>query len=351
MDVYILSKLSETLGEVTASMDAYDIPEACSHLSGFMEILTNWYIRRNRRRFWKSESDADKRQAYDTLFTALVTTAKMAAPLLPFTAEAVYKNLTGGRSVHLADWPVPAELVMKEEILRRMDVVRRVCSLGHAVRNQARIRVRQPLPEAVIAGADALNAKGYEEIIADELNVKRVSFTGDVGAMGRQEIALDSRALGPRLGKKMKEVLAAVKAGQGAVQADGSLLAAGEVIQPGEFELRIFAEEGHACMSDGGLFVNLDLHLTRALELEGLARDVIRLVQNARKEADLVPDERIRLGLTVEGNLHEAVETHADLIRAEVLAEELSFKGLCDPVYTETADVQGMALGIAVGRM
>lgn len=350
MDVYILSKLSETLGEVTASMDAYDIPEACSRLSGFMEILTNWYIRRNRRRFWKSESDADKRRAYDTLFTALVTTAKMAAPLLSFTAEAVYKNLTGGRSVHLADWPVPTELVMKEEILRRMDVVRRVCSLGHAVRNQARIRVRQPLPEAVIAGADALNAKGYEEIIADELNVKRVSFTDDVGAMGRQEIALDSRALGPRLGKKMKEVLAAVKAGQGVMQADGSLLATGEVIQPGEFELRIFAEEGHACMSDGDLFVNIDLHITRALELEGLARDVIRLVQNARKEADLVPDERIRLGLTAEGDLRDAVEAYAEFIKAEVLAEELSFDGLGDPVYTETADVQGAALGIAVGR-
>lgn len=351
MDVYILSKLTETIGSVTVAMDAYDIPEACARIAEFMEILTNWYIRRNRRRFWKSESDDDKRLAYDTLYTVLVTAAKMVAPLLPFASEVVYRNLTGERSVHLADWPEPSSLVMDAGVLRRMDVVRRACSLGHSVRNQARIRVRQPLPGAVIAGSDASFAKGYEDIIADELNVKAVGFTDDVGALGRREIALDSRAVGPRLGKKMKDVLAAVKSGQGEILSDGSLSVAGETILPGEFELRIFAEEGHACMSDGVLFVNLDLTVTRELELEGLARDVIRVVQNARKEADLIPDERIRLGLRVSGDLREAVDAHAALIRAEVLASELSFGEVSAPVYSETADVQGMELGVTVGRV
>ncbi len=351
MDVYILSKLTETIESVTVSMDAYDIPEACARVAEFMEILTNWYIRRNRRRFWKSESDDDKRLAYDTLYTVLVTAAKMVAPLLPFAAEVVYRNLTGGRSVHLADWPEPSSLVMDADILRRMDVVRRACSLGHSVRNQARIRVRQPLPGAVIAGSDASSARGYEDVIADELNVKSVSFTDDVGALGRREIALDSRAVGPRLGKKMKDVLAAVKSGQGEILPDGSFSVAGETILPGEFELRIFAEEGHACMSDGVLFVNLDLTVTRELELEGLARDVIRVVQNARKEADLIPDERIRLGLAVSGDLREAVDAHSALIKAEVLASELAFGEVSSPVYTETADVQGMELGVTVGRV
>ena len=350
MDVYILSKLSETLGKVTAFMDIYDIPAACATIVEFMDILTNWYIRRNRRRFWKSESDDDKKQAYNTLYTALVTVTKLAAPLLPFTAEAIYRNLTGERSVHLADWPDAAELVMNEDVLRRMDVVRRICSLGHAVRNQVRIRVRQPLPEAIIAGGEARYAEGYEEIIADELNVKKVSFTGDVGVMGRQEIALDSRTLGPRFGKKMKDVLAAVKSGAAELLPDGALLAVGERIEPSEFTLRIIAEEGHACMSDGGLFACLDLHIDRALELEGLARDVIRMVQNARREADLIPDERIRLGLEVTGDLKEAVELHTDFIKAEVLAEELTYLPVSNAAYSITVDIQELKMGISLGR-
>jgi isoleucyl-tRNA synthetase len=333
------------------SMDAYDIPEACARIAEFMEILTNWYIRRNRRRFWKSESDTDKCQAYDTLYTTLVTVAKMTAPLIPFTSEAVYRNLTGERSVHLADWPEPSSLVMDRGVLGRMDVVRRACSLGHAVRNQSRIRVRQPLPEVAFAGNDSVYLKSYKATLMDEMNVKDVKFLDDVGLMGHEEIVLDKKTLGPRLGNKMKDILGATASGNVEIRDDGTLFAAGEVIQPSEFKRRILAEEGHAAASDGGLFVNLDLHITRELELEGLARDVIRVVQNARKEADLVPDERIRLGLTAEGDLREAIDAHYNLICNEVLAEELSFNRLDDPVYTETADVQGMALGIAVGRM
>ena len=208
-------------------MDVYDIPAACGAIAEFMDILTNWYIRRNRRRFWKSESDDDKKQAYNTLYTSLVVMTQLVAPLLPFTAEAIYRNLTGKRSVHLSKWPETDKLVMDENVLRRMDVVRRICSLGHSVRNQVRIRVRQPLPEAIIAGGDAHLANGYEDIIGDELNVKKISFTRDVGVMGRQEIAVDSRALGPRFGKKMKEVLVAVKSGAAELQPDGSLLALG----------------------------------------------------------------------------------------------------------------------------
>ncbi|MCE5249558.1 isoleucine--tRNA ligase [bacterium] len=350
MDVYIISKLSETLEKVTASMDTYDIPGACSIIEEFMEILTNWYIRRNRRRFWKSESDSDKKDAYDTLYMVLVTACRMTAPLLPFTVESMYRNLTDKRSVHLADWPKPSELSLNETILRRMDAVRRVCSLGHGVRHQNRIRVRQPLIEVIIAGKDAHLAEPYTEIIMDELNVKNVSFTDDVGVMGRQEIAVDARVLGPRLGKKMKDVLAAVKSGSGVIQEDGTLLAAGEVIEPGEFELRIIAEEGHACMSDGGLFACLDLHIDRSLELEGLARDVIRLVQNARREADLVPDDRIRLGLNVQGDLREAITKHKDFIKTEVLATELNLGALTEPLYTEKVDIQGDEMEIMLAK-
>jgi isoleucyl-tRNA synthetase len=184
----------------------------------------------------------------------------------------------------------------------------------------------------------------------DELNVKKVSFTDDVGAMGRQEIAVDARVLGPRLGRKMKDVLAEIKSGQGVIRDDGTLLASGEVIQPGEFELRIIAEEGHACMSDGGLFACLDLHVDRDLELEGLARDVIRMVQNARREADLVPDDRIMLGLRVQGDLREAILRHEDFIKAEVLATDLTFDTIPQPLYAEKVDIQGDEIEIMMTK-
>ena len=350
MDVYILSKLAETVEQVTVAMDAYDIPNACGRIEEFMEILTNWYIRRNRRRFWKSESDTDKRDAYDTLYTVMVTLSRLAAPFLPFTTEAVYRNLTGERSVHLAAWPTPGELTMNSDVLRRMDVVRRICSLGHAVRNQSRIRVRQPLPKVILAGAESSLAADYTDIIRDELNVKDVEFTEDVGVMGRREIVVDARTLGPRIGGAMKDVMKAVKSGDAVIRPDGRLDAVGTIIEPEDFTMRIIASEGHACESEAGLFACLDLHIDRALELEGLARDVIRLVQNARKEADLVPDERIRLGIRADGDLREAVETHQELIMAETLAIELRFMELLDAMYEEEVEVQGEKMVIEIGR-
>ena len=351
MDVYIVSKLAETIGNVTDTMDIYDIPGACGHIEEFMEILTNWYIRRNRRRFWKSESDSDKKDAYDTLYTMLVTIAKVAAPLLPFTTEAIYRNLTGERSIHLADWPDASSFPINETILHSIDTVRRVCSLGHSVRNQAQVRVRQPLPEVIIAGNMAQLAEGYTDIIMDELNVKKVRFTTDVGEMGRQEIAVNARALGPRLGKKMKDVMKAVKSGEGEIMDDGTLHVAGEVIQADEFEMRINAEDGHACESDGGVFVCLDLHIDRELELEGLARDVIRMVQNARRDADLVPDERIILGLDATGDLGEAILKHRKFIMTEVLATDLSPEIIDNPYYTDQVEIQGTGMNISLARM
>ncbi|MFC1551041.1 isoleucine--tRNA ligase [Candidatus Latescibacterota bacterium] len=351
MDIYILSKLSESIATVSTLMDEYDIPEVCATVEDFMEILTNWYIRRNRRRFWKSESDSDKKDAYDTLYTVLVNVSRMVAPLLPFTAEHIYKNLTGERSVHLTDWPDEGNILLDEDIMNRMDVVRRICSLGHSVRHQHRMRVRQPLPEVTLAGNDARLAESHTDIIQDELNVKKVGFTEDVGIMGRQEIVVNSRELGPRLGNKMKDILGAVKAGEGDILKSGILRVNGEDIQPDEYEMRIIAEEGHACMSEGGLFACLDLQITRELELEGLARDVIRLVQNARREADLVPDDRIRLGIQAEGDLPEAVDAHSDLIKSEVLATELALEEISGGVYSETVEIQGAKMTLSIGKV
>ena len=168
--------------------------------------------------------------------------------------------------------------------------------------------------------------------------------------MGRQEIVLNARSLGPRLGPKMKKVLNDIRLGEAVIRGDGFLEGAGEIIEPHEFELRIIAEAGHACISDGGLFACLDLTVDHELALEGFARDVIRLVQNARREADLVPDDRISLGLIVKGDLKEAIEKHEEFIKAEVLATDLHFDEIPDTIYSEEVEIQGEDMVIHLGK-
>ena len=178
--------------------------------------------------------------------------------------------------------------------------------------------------------------------------MKGVRFTDDIGEMGHREIVVDAKVLGPRLGPKMKDVMAATRSGDVEVRDDNVLIAAGVEVAPEEYSMRIIARDGHACMSDGGLFTCLGLTLTRELELEGLARDVIRVVQNARREADLVPDDRIVLMLKADGDLAEAIDRHGDLIATEVLAGRIVTDALAGALHTERTDIRGQALELAL---
>jgi isoleucyl-tRNA synthetase len=227
LDRYVLAKLHDLAAEVTAQLDGYDIAGACASVRGFCDVLTNWYVRRSRDRFWVGEQDA-----IDTLHTVLELTCRLAAPLLPLTTEAIWRGLTGQRSVHLTDWPDPATLPADPALVTSMDRVRQVVSTALSLRKARGLRVRQPLSALVVAAADADTLAPFTDLIRDEVNVKTVELTDDVAAHGRFELTVNARACGPRLGGDTQKVIRAVKEGDWERGPDGVVTAAGIPLSP-----------------------------------------------------------------------------------------------------------------------
>lgn len=322
LDRYILAKLAQTRDVITEALRTYDIAAACEELRTFADALTNWYVRRSRARFW-----AEDRDAVDTLHTVLEVATRLAAPLLPLITEVIWRGLTGGRSVHLTDWPGADDLPHDAELVEAMDEVRTVCSTVLSLRKAQQLRVRLPLAEVTIAAPDAERLRPYTDIIADEVNVKRVDLTTDVAAHGRFELVVNARAAGPRLGKDVQRVIKSVKAGEWTENADGVVSAAGIELLPEEYTRRLVAAEPEstaALPGNTGLVV-LDSVVTEELEAEGWARDVIRDLQETRKSLGLDVSDRIRLVLSVPEDRRAWAENHRELIAGEVLAVELEF--------------------------
>ena len=222
LDRYILAKTNELVTDVEAQMDRYDLAGACATVREFLEALTNWYVRRSRDRFWAGEQDA-----IDTLHTVLEVTCRVVAPLMPLTSEAIWRGLTGGRSVHLADWPLVDELPNDTTLVHGIDRVRQVCSSTLALRTSNKLRVRLPLAKLTIAASDADQLTSYVDLIKDEVNVKEVELTTDLASHGSFEITVNARAAGPRLGKDVQRVIKAVKAGQWTTSPSGAVVADG----------------------------------------------------------------------------------------------------------------------------
>jgi isoleucyl-tRNA synthetase len=326
LDRYVLAKARQLVADVEARMDAYDLSGACESIAGFLDALTNWYIRRSRDRFWVGDVDA-----FDTLHTVLVVLCRVAAPLLPMVAEEVYRGLTGERSVHLADWPSAAALPADDELVASMDLVREVCSAGSSVRKGAGLRVRLPLPGLTVAAPDASRLAGFTHLIAEELNVKDVQLTTDVSAAGRYVLHVVPAVLGPRLGADVQKVITAVRAGEWERRPDGSVVVGDRTLADDEYSLRLVpADEGvsRALPGERGLVV-LDTAVTAELEAEGLARDVVRLVQQARKDEGLHVSDRIHLVVDPghHGDVRAAVEAHRDYIAEQTLAGDLVVAG------------------------
>jgi len=292
-----------------------------------LEVLTNWYIRRSRNRFWAGEP-----AALDTLWTVLETVCRAAAPLLPLTAEAIWRGLTGEPSVHLAAWPDVRAWPADADLAGAMDLVRAVCSTALGIRKARRLRVRLPLAALVVAHPDAGSLAPYADLIADEVNVKVVELTADPASLGTFELTVNPRLLGPRLGGKVQEVIRAVKAGDWAQTGEG-VTAAGVDLEPGEYELRLAVDPktdpGSASASPlrgrAGLGA-LDTRVTAALAAEGTARDVVRVVQQARRDEGLSVSDRIRLTIGADAAVAEAVRAHARFVAAETLAERLDVR-------------------------
>ncbi len=218
LDRYILAKLAALRDDLTASLDVCDISVACDQLRQFTEALTNWYVRRSRSRFWEEDADA-----IDTLHTVLEVTSRLAAPLLPLISEVIWRGVTGERSVHLTDWPDAESLPADPQLVADMDLVREVASTGSSLRKAKKLRVRLPLLKLTVAVDDPQRLEPYRDLIADELNVKAVELTDDIAAHGRFELTVNARVAGPRIGKDVQAAIKAVKAGEGVLNADGTL--------------------------------------------------------------------------------------------------------------------------------
>ncbi|HJT02225.1 MAG TPA: isoleucine--tRNA ligase, partial [Pseudonocardiaceae bacterium] len=316
LDRYILAKLRDLATGLTAQMDRYDIAGACASVRGFCDVLTNWYVRRSRDRFWVGEQDA-----IDTLHTVLEVTCRLAAPLLPLTTEAIWRGLTGQRSVHLTDWPDPAGVPADHALVTSMDRVRQVVSTALSLRKARGLRVRQPLSALTVAAPDAGTLAPFVDLIRDEVNVKAVELTDDVAAHGRFELTVNARACGPRLGGDTQKVIRAVREGDWERGPDGVVTAAGIPLLDGEFTERLVAADpaDTAALPNGSGLVVLQTALTPELAAEGIARDLVRVVQLARKQAGLDVTDRIVLTIDAPEPVCAAAREYEQFIAGEVL--------------------------------
>ncbi len=326
LDRYVLAKCRQYVAGMTGSLDAYAVADACEATRGFLDVLTNWYIRRSRGRFFDEDP-----AAFETLHAVLETVCRVTAPLLPLTTEEIWRGLTGGRSVHLTDWPLAESLPADDALVAAMDQVREVCSAASALRKAASLRNRLPLSTltVVVADPEALEAQALTALVADEVNVKQVRLlaadSDEASAYGvEQRLTVNARAAGPRLGKDVQQAIRGSKSGDWSVAADGAVTAGGLALVEGEYTLETVAgssEEGAATgVLPGGGFVVLDTRVTPDLAAEGLARDLVRAVQQARRDAGLDVGDRISLAVGGSESVQAAARAHEALITGETLA-------------------------------
>ena len=302
--------------------------------------------------------DEASTEAFDTLYTVLETLTRVAAPLIPLVSERIWQGLTGGRSVHLEDWPDPAAFPASPEIRLAMDAVREVSSVANALRKKESKRVRLPLPRLTVALAEADALGQFEDILRDELNVKAVEVSADRTAYGTEVVRPNPRVLGPRLGKQVQEVIKAAKAGDWSRSDDGAVVVGGHPLEDGEYELvlqtaddvtaapvRYVDPEGRTI--DTGLVVALDTNVTPELHAEGITRDLVRAVQSARKDGGLDVVDRISLTLQLPAEQRAMVEANQQHLADSVLATTVTYVDDPQPV---SATLDGAVVTLAVAR-
>jgi isoleucyl-tRNA synthetase len=367
LDRWLLSSLNALVRDVTHAMETYDVLGATRPLEAFVDQLSNWYLRRSRRRFWKSESDADKQAAYSTLYTALTTLARLMAPSMPFMAEELWQNLVRSMdpnvalSVHLADWPMYHAEMIDDKLNREMALVMKLASVGHAARNKANRKVRQPLAETAFSVGSADErpiVEKYADLLEDELNVKKVRVLNAAGEAVTYSLNPLPKQLGQKYGSKypaIRQAIMAVEVDQAALKfLSGETvsinLASGESFEilPEEVEVRAQAKAGYAVASEGAYMAALVTELTPELVQEGLAREFVRRVQDLRKQADLDIADRIRLYYQASSGLASAITAFAEYIQAETLTVELAAGELPTGIAatTDAFDNEQITLGV-----
>jgi isoleucyl-tRNA synthetase len=366
LDRWILAELHRTAREVRRHMDAYDNFAAARELIAFVDVLSNWYVRRSRDRFWAAGMSPDKQAAYATLYECLVTTAKLIAPFVPYFAESIYQNLVrtadaaAPASVHLCDYPVADEAMIDETLIREAATVREIVSLGRAARAEEKLRVRQPLRQVEIVVADRSLLEWLEAHkgqIADELNVKTVAFISEADQYVEYRIAPNFKAIGPKFGPlapKIKEFLAKVAdpaalrreldaSGRIAITIDGRPIE----LTSEDVQIGLVARPGWAAAQGRNAVVVLSTEIDDALRSEGLAREIVHHVQQLRKKMQLRYEQRIELGVAGDETVTAVVGTFGDYIAGETLATKLT-PAIPPGATSESADIEGHATTIAI---
>lgn len=369
MDRYILSKLVHAVEGVKASLDAYDTPGACQAVTDFFEVLNNWYIRRNKERFWSAELTADKQAAYDTLYTVLHVVSRAVSSLLPLLSEEIYLGLTAGgvksdakASVHLADFPGAefAGFKADEQLLADMDFTRDVCNAAHSIRNVAQVRVRQPLQSITLVGARAVGlAEDFQSLILDEVNVKQAQLVGGdkVADYATYKVQVNLPVVGKKLGSQIKPVMGAAREGAWTRNPDGTLTLAGVTLEEGEFTVLLDPKPEYQgriqSLGSNDALVVLDLTVTPELEAEGIARDVVRAIQQARKDASLDVSSHIALTVQAAESIASALNVHSAYIREQTLADSLTLAAVTGSDHrVETAlDGEPLIIGFTLVKV
>lgn len=368
LDRWMLSKLHVLIQDVTSLLDVYDAYNATLALQRFVDQLSTWYIRRSRRRFWKSESDEDKKAAYTTLYTCFITLIKLLAPFLPFTTEEIYQNLVrrvdpdAHESVHHNDWPVADASLIDEALMSEMDTVIAATGLGRSARNKSRIKLRQPLDEAKIVGETALvtRLQRLKGLVGAELNVKKVTLTSQEDELVTYAVRLRPKMLGKKYGSLFpklqaalarmdaKIVVASFREGLGVdLEVENRVV----TLLPEEVEVRSEAKEGWVVTEDQGLMVGVNIVLNDELELEGLARDVVRRIQNQRKNAGFRIADEIETYYDVGQKLTSVFEAYGHYIMVETLSKALHPTEPPANAFVEIFDLAGEKLRIGLVRV
>ncbi|MBQ2086242.1 MAG: isoleucine--tRNA ligase [Oscillospiraceae bacterium] len=363
MDRWLLSRLNSLIKEVDADLGGYKIPEAARALQDFTDELSNWYVRRSRERFWEAEMTQSKINAYLTLWTALVTLSKLAAPMIPFMTEEIYQNIvrrvdsSAPESIHLCDFPTADESLIDTELEHHMEEVLKIVVLGRAARNEANVKNRQPLSVMYVGGAEALGEL-YKDIIEDELNIKNVIFTDDMSRFSSYTFKPQLRTLGKRFGKRLnevREILSSLDGNAAKRELDetGQLVIhtadGDETLAPEDLLIEASKVEGFASASEGGYTVALDTDLTEDLIKEGYVREVVSKIQSMRKEADFNVMDHIRVSINTSERLADVVKEFSSEISEDVLADAIGFGE--GTGFTKEWDINGENAVISVERV
>ncbi len=364
LDRWVLARLNQVAARISEALEETDLLSCTIHVEAFLEDLTNWYVRRSRRRFWKSELDSDKDHAYATLYHVLVKLTRVLAPFTPFVTEVMYQNLVcavqpaAHDSVHHTSWPLADLQVVDEKLLDQMSLARRIASLGLSARSNANIKVRQPLSKVLVhVGGKAELSPELVDIVVDELNVKKLDFVEQEGQLVRYKLLPDNKKLGPRLGTRFPVVRKALADADPeqiirAVRADlpVDLIAGGETVQlaPDEILIQTEPAPGLTVAADKLITVALDTALTPELRSEGQAREIVRRIQDMRKKADFNIEDRITTYYQTDGGLAGVIQSWAEYLKAETLTTQLVAGPPAASAYVEEHHVDGETVRLGI---